>query len=508
MQGHVAYPQLVKNPVHLAAPALAELAATTWDEGNEYFPPTSFQISNAHAGTGASNVVPGTLRNPVQLPLLHRQHRRRPAIPRACPARPPRPRIRHPLDPRRQALPDRRAATWCEALTDADPAEAGIATELSTTGGTSDGRFIADICPEVVEFGPVNATIHKVDECIAVADLEPLARIYEASLRTPAESTTDATAPSTNCITLRDWLRWAVSRFNEAGLFFGHGTDNAYDEAAWLILHTLHLPRDRLEPFLDARLTHDERLALLNILQQRIARRLPAAYLTHEAWLGEFRFYVDERVIVPRSYFAELLEDGFAPWIDDPEAVGTRARPVHRLGLPGHPDGPCLPQCPGRCRRHLARRAGRRPPQRRRLRSAMTAIRAIESDLFAGLKGQRYDLIISNPPYVTAAAMAALPAEYRHEPALALAAGDDGLDVVRRILASRAPAPETRTACSPSRSATTATSSKPPSPSCRHSGSIPKPPKARFSCCVAKTCLPDRNLASRPSRRCTTDHVG
>ena len=107
--------------------------------------------------------------------------------------------------------------------------------------------------------------------------------------------------------TLRDWLRWAVSRFNEAGLFFGHGTDNAFDEAAYLILHALHLPPDRLDPFLDARLTRPERIAVFNIIEQRVVRRLPAAYLTREAWLGDFRFYVDERVIVPRSYFAELL---------------------------------------------------------------------------------------------------------------------------------------------------------------------------------------------------------
>jgi ribosomal protein L3 glutamine methyltransferase len=122
-------------------------------------------------------------------------------------------------------------------------------------------------------------------------------------------------------ITLRDWLRYAVSRFQSSALFFGHGCDNAYDEAIWLILHTLHLPGDRLEAFMDARLAHDERLAILNILQQRIAKRLPAAYLTGEAWLGEFRFYVDQRVIVPRSYFAELIGDGFSPWIEEPDQV-------------------------------------------------------------------------------------------------------------------------------------------------------------------------------------------
>lgn len=235
--------------------------------------------------------------------------------------------------------------------------------------------------------------------------------------------------------TLRDWLRWAVSRFEEAQLFYGHGTDNAYDEAVWLILATLKLPRDRLEPFLDARLTHTERLAVLNVLQQRIARRLPAAYLTQEAWLGPFRFYVDERVIVPRSYFAELLEDGFSPWIDDAMDVTT-----------------ALDLCTGSgC---LAIVMAHTFPQARIDAMDLSAdalsiaqrniadygledqIEAIQSDLFAAVPDRRYDLIISNPPYVTAEAMAALPPEYRHEPTLALAAGEDGLDIVRRILAA------------------------------------------------------------------------
>jgi succinyl-diaminopimelate desuccinylase len=178
VQGHVAYPHLVKNPVHLAAPALAELAATTWDNGNEYFPPTSFQISNAHAGTGAGNVVPGSfeimfnfrfstastvegLQSRVHALLDH--HGLEYDIRWTLGAKPF-------LTPR---------GDLCAALTDAVATEIGIATELSTTGGTSDGRFIADICAQLVEFGPVNASIHKLDECIAVADLEPLARIYE-----------------------------------------------------------------------------------------------------------------------------------------------------------------------------------------------------------------------------------------------------------------------------------------------------------------------------------------
>jgi ribosomal protein L3 glutamine methyltransferase len=234
--------------------------------------------------------------------------------------------------------------------------------------------------------------------------------------------------------TLRDWLRWAITRFEDAGLFYGHGTDNAYDEAAWLILATLKLPRDRLEPFLDSRLTHAERLNLLNVLQQRIARRLPAAYLTREAWLGPFRFHVDERVIVPRSYFADLLEEGFAPWIDEPESV-TRALDLCTgsgclaiLMAHAYPNAmvdaiDLSPDALAVARRNISDYG------------LDEQVCAIESDLFAAVPGTRYDLIISNPPYVTAEAMAALPPEYRHEPALALAAGEDGLDVVRRILA-------------------------------------------------------------------------
>jgi ribosomal protein L3 glutamine methyltransferase len=235
-------------------------------------------------------------------------------------------------------------------------------------------------------------------------------------------------------ITIRDWLRWAVSRFNEAGLFFGHGTDNAWDEAVWLVLATLHLPRDTLDPWLDAHLTKTERLALLGNLQQRVVHRLPTAYLVQEAWLGPYRFYVDQRVIVPRSFFAELLENGFAPWIDDPESVGaaldlcTGSGCLAILMAHAFPNADVdaidisadalVVACRNIADYHLD-----------------TRVHAIESDLFAAVKGKRYDLILSNPPYVTAAAMDALPAEYRHEPALALAAGPDGLDVVRRILA-------------------------------------------------------------------------
>ena len=235
-------------------------------------------------------------------------------------------------------------------------------------------------------------------------------------------------------VTVRDWLRWAVSRFNEAGLHFGHGTDNAWDEAVWIVLATLHMPRDTLEPFLDARLTGSERHALLERLQQRVVHRLPAAYLLNEAWLGEFRFHVDPRVIVPRSYFAELLEDGFAPWIEHPESVASALDLCTGSG--------CLAIVMAHAFPNAAVDAIDISPEALEVARRNIAdygledrVHAIESDLFAKAKGRRYDLIICNPPYVTAAAMEALPAEYRHEPALALAAGRDGLDVVRRILA-------------------------------------------------------------------------
>lgn len=235
--------------------------------------------------------------------------------------------------------------------------------------------------------------------------------------------------------TLRDWLRWGTSRFNEAQLCFGHGTENAYDEAAWLILHALHLPPDRLEPFMDARLAHGERLAVLDLLQQRMTRRIPAAYLTKEAWLGDFRFYVDERVIVPRSYFAELLAEGFAPWIEDPEAVEDVLDLCTGSGCLAILMAHAFPNAEVDA---VDISADALAVARRNVDDYGLGeqVRLVASDVFDGLDDRRYDLIISNPPYVTTASMAELPPEYRHEPALALGAGEDGLDVVRRILAN------------------------------------------------------------------------
>lgn len=233
--------------------------------------------------------------------------------------------------------------------------------------------------------------------------------------------------------TVRDWLRFAVSRFNEAGLSFGHGTTDAYDEAAYLILHTLHLPLDRLDPFLDATLTPADMNAVVRVLRRRVEERIPAAYLTNEAWLGDFRFYVDERVIVPRSCIAELLQDGLAPWVKDPESV--------RSALDLCTGSGCLAVLLAHAFPNARVAATELSPEAFKVASRNVAdygledrIHLAQGDLFAGLTGS-FDLIVSNPPYVNRESMDRLPPEYRAEPKLALAGGNDGLDVVRRILA-------------------------------------------------------------------------
>jgi ribosomal protein L3 glutamine methyltransferase len=235
-------------------------------------------------------------------------------------------------------------------------------------------------------------------------------------------------------VTVRDWLRFAVSRFNEAQLFFGHGSDNAFDEAAYLILHTLHLPLDRLDPFLDASLTHGESEEVQTVIERRVRERLPAAYLTREAWLGEHRFYVDERVIVPRSFIAELLHEQLAPWVESPDEV------THVLDL--CTGSGCLAILAAGAFPHAQVDAVDLSTDALEVAARNVAdyglqdrIELIESDLFKSLQGRTYDVIVSNPPYVNAESVAALPAEYRAEPALALASGEDGLDATRKILA-------------------------------------------------------------------------
>ncbi len=238
---------------------------------------------------------------------------------------------------------------------------------------------------------------------------------------------------NTHLFTIRDFLRHAVSRFNHAGLSYGHGCTNAYDEAAYLILSALHLPHDSLENFLDARLFPEEKEMILGLIERRIIERIPVAYLTHEAWLGNFSFYVDERVIIPRSFISELLLHQLYPWVDEPEGV-------HRA----------LDLCTGSgCLAILMAHAfpdalvdaadlsqGALEVARRNISDygLEDRVNPVHSDLYDSLSGNTYDLIISNPPYVNAASMAVLPREYRHEPEIALASGPDGLDAVRRIL--------------------------------------------------------------------------
>lgn len=241
------------------------------------------------------------------------------------------------------------------------------------------------------------------------------------------------TAAKTELFTVRDYIRYAVSRFNAAKLFFGHGSDNAWDEAVYLTLHTLNLPLDRLEPFLDARLLPHEREQLLDIYTRRCQDRLPAAYLTHEAWLGEHRFYVDDRVIVPRSFIAELLDEQLAPWIDDPWSIESALDLCTGSG--------CLAILTALAFPNAEVAAVDLSPEAIAVAERNVAdyrlsdrIELIHSDAFQNLAGRKFDLIVSNPPYVNAESVARLPPEYLHEPELALGSGEDGLDFTRIIL--------------------------------------------------------------------------
>lgn len=181
IQGHIAYPHLAKNPIHLASPAIAELAGTTWDKGNEYFPPTTWQISNIHGGTGATNVIPGTVE--IEFNFRFSTASTMDALKARVHEVLDRHELEYDLDWSFTGKPYLTPqGSLVDAMASAIRETKGIEPELSTSGGTSDGRFIADICPQVVEFGPLNATIHKINECIAVEDIEPLHAIYEKTL--------------------------------------------------------------------------------------------------------------------------------------------------------------------------------------------------------------------------------------------------------------------------------------------------------------------------------------
>ncbi|WP_423196995.1 MULTISPECIES: 50S ribosomal protein L3 N(5)-glutamine methyltransferase [unclassified Cupriavidus] len=244
-----------------------------------------------------------------------------------------------------------------------------------------------------------------------------------------------ATHPTAVFHTVRDLLRYAVSRFSAAKLSFGHGSANAYDEAAYLVLHTLNLPLDTLDPFLDARLLPDEIDAVLAVIERRVTDRVPAAYITHEAYMHGLRFYVDSRVIVPRSFIGELLQEGLEPWLGEAGQIG----PVLELCT----GSGCLPILAAHVWPQAridavdispdALAVARRNVADYKLEDRITLF---AGDLYAPLPaGATYDVILTNPPYVNEASMRDLPPEYLAEPRIALAGGDDGMDVVRRIIA-------------------------------------------------------------------------
>jgi ribosomal protein L3 glutamine methyltransferase len=232
--------------------------------------------------------------------------------------------------------------------------------------------------------------------------------------------------------TIRDLIRWAVSRFNEAGLYYGHGTETAWDEATTLVLRVLHLPHDINPTILDARITAEERAGIAKLIQRRVIERIPVPYLIHEAWFANLPYFVDERVLIPRSPIAELIENDFHPWIDVEDVdqildLCTGSGCIAIACAKAFPDADVDASDISADALNVAKINILR-------HEVETQVHVYESDLFNSLPPKKYDLIISNPPYVDAEDMAALPAEYHHEPRTGLAAGYDGLDFVLRIL--------------------------------------------------------------------------
>lgn len=233
--------------------------------------------------------------------------------------------------------------------------------------------------------------------------------------------------------TIRDWLRYAVSKFREAKIVLGHGTSREIDEAAFIILAALHLPHDELEPWLDARLTMAERKLLGDLIEKRIVSRKPAPYLVNTAWIGPYQFYVDERVIVPRSFLGELLVEGLDGIVDPEQPIervldlctgsGCLAIIAAHQYAGAHVDGADLMEG--------ALEVARRNVREHGLGDRVTLH---QGDLFGAVGDARYDLIVCNPPYVTSDAVAAFPPEYQAEPVEAHDGGKDGMMLVRRVL--------------------------------------------------------------------------
>jgi len=252
-----------------------------------------------------------------------------------------------------------------------------------------------------------------------------------APARYTASPVADAADMSQELQTIIDLIRYGASRFNAAGLTFGHGYDNALDEATQLTLHALHLPHDLSPVYGNARITEAEKEDVLGLFLRRIEERIPAAYLTGEAWFAGLSFKSDPRALVPRSPIAELIEAGFQPWLGDREVrraldlctgSGCIAIAMAHYNPDWHVDGVDLSE--------EALALARENEARLLVRN----VRFLKSDLYSGLPGERYDLIVTNPPYVTNDETDALPREYSHEPELGLRAGDDGLDLALKIM--------------------------------------------------------------------------
>ncbi len=243
------------------------------------------------------------------------------------------------------------------------------------------------------------------------------------------------TASPSRLRTLRDYIRWAVSRFQAEQLFFGHGTDNAWDEARQLVLGALHLPWEMADSYLDCRLEDDERAHLQDLLQRRIEQRVPTAYLLGQAWFCGLPFIVDERVLIPRSPIGELIDRRFEPWLAQaPARVLDLCTGSGCIGIACAYEFLQAEVILADLSFEALEVASRNIEHH----GLEDRVYTVQSDGFDGLPKQRFDLILSNPPYVDAEDIADMPNEFHHEPALALACGEDGLDLVRRILAQAA----------------------------------------------------------------------
>lgn len=248
----------------------------------------------------------------------------------------------------------------------------------------------------------------------------------------------DPSQPPSNdgLVSIQDFVRWAYSRFNETGLFYGHGSDNSWDEAVNLVLQALHLPWDFDKQLLACRLTDVERKRLTLLIHRRIEERIPTAYLVNQAWFCGLPFYVDERVLVPRSPIAELINNGFNPWLgkSEPTRILDLCTGSGCIGIA------CAYEFDEACVDLADISADALDVARVNIdqHDLWDRVEAVESDLFDGLAGRRYQLIVSNPPYVDAEDLSDMPDEFQHEPVLGLEAGIDGLDIVKRMLAQAA----------------------------------------------------------------------